>query len=209
MGFLQNLLPQEKIFNDGLIQLATLSLDCCNNLKTLLSEIEPNSKTQQALFDHKTKAKQLLEDYTVALCRSFITPYDREDMQSLAVTLYKIPKRANKIKSKLAIDCGVKHRGDFLKLIDIVLQQANLLVDMIEQFNKHSMMRVHDASMQIHQLEDEQDALVAELTQQLAANCPDVKEFIIVKDIYDMLEKLADNYRDASDLGMRIILKHS
>ena len=37
----------------------------------------------------------------------------------------------------------------------------------------------------------------------------DMKELILRKDIYDMLEKVIDRYRDAAGVALQIVLKHS
>lgn len=37
----------------------------------------------------------------------------------------------------------------------------------------------------------------------------DIRNLILRKDIYDMLEKVLDRYRDAAGIALQIVFKHS
>jgi len=130
-------------------------------------------------------------------------------MQELATTLYKIPKRANKIKSRLLAYDVQNHSARLQIFLDIALEQAVALETMIGDFNMHRMTRVHEMSQQIHHLEDQSDDLLAQHLTELTDERIDIKDFILMKNIYDLMEKMTDAFRDASDLTLRIILKHS
>src|SRR3977135_3683236 len=44
----------------------------------------------------RRKDKQITQELTEQLCKTFITPLEREDIQALAAALYKIPKTVEK-----------------------------------------------------------------------------------------------------------------
>lgn len=208
---LQKLLPQDKVFNESLYEMAKIAHQSCVALRTLFvsqdaAEIAQHSK---AILEAKNRSKQTFEAMTTALCNSFITPYDREDMQELATTLYKIPKRANKVKSRVLAYDIAKHRGSVLVFVDIALEQATALEQVVEDFNQHRMMRVNEVCQRIHDLEDKSDELLAQHLTALSDEQIAVKDFILMKNIFDLLEKMTDAFRDASDVALRIILKHS
>ncbi len=208
---LSKLLPQDKIFNDNLFEMAKIAHQSCQALHTLATsrsedEIE---KLSVSILESKNASKQTFESMTAALYKSFITPYDREDMQELATTLYKIPKRANKIKSRLmAYDVG-PHADRLMVFLNIALEQATALETMIEDFNAHRNSRVQVMGQRIHELEDKSDDLLAQHLTALTDQNIDIKDFILMKNIFDLLEKMTDAFRDASDLAMRISMKHS
>lgn len=208
--FLQKLLPQDKIFNDNLYAMAKIAHQSCQSLKSLANatggEVEPLSA---AILEAKNQAKLTFESMTTALYKSFITPYDREDMQELATTLYKIPKRANKIKSRLMAYDVSAHRDRLMVFLNIALDQATALETMIEDFNGHRMSRVQVMGQRIHELEDKSDDLLAQHLTALTDENINIKDFILMKNIFDLLEKMTDAFRDASDLAMRITMKHS
>lgn len=208
---LLKLLPQDKLFNDTMWQMAQLAHQSCQDLHALLlanTEVD-RGRISQEIVASKNKSKAALESMITALCHSFITPFDREDMQALAVTLYKIPKKANKIKSRLLVNDSKQYDEDFLLLLTVTLEQGAALERMVEDFNKHRMQAVHQAAQQIHELEDKSEEMLAQKIAELSNKCGDVKEFILIKDIFDMVGKMTALFRDSADLALRIIMKHS
>ena len=207
---LSKLLPQDKIFNDNLLEMAKIAHHSCQALHTLATASGTESdKLSAEILEAKNQSKNVFESMTTALYKSFITPYDREDMQELATTLYKIPKRANKIKSRLLAYDVAAHRDRLMVFLNIALEQATALETMIEDFNQHRSTRVHVAGQRIHELEDKSDDLLAQHLTALTDENINIKDFILMKNIFDLLEKMTDAFRDASDLAMRISLKHS
>ena len=208
---LQKLLPQDKVFNDSLFEMAKIAHQTCQSLKSLFlaketAEIEQHS---QDILAEKNQCKTTFESMTKALAQSFITPYDREDMQELATTLYKIPKRANKIKSRLLAYDTSKHSASLLTFMDLALEQSVALEEMIKDFNQHRSLRVQVMGQRIHELEDQSDDLLAKHLTALTDENINIKDFILMKNIFDLLEKMTDAFRDAGDLALRISLKHS
>ena len=53
------------------------------------------------------------------------------------------------------------------------------------------------------------DLMLGELLVSLFNEGHTVRDLILRKDIYDMLEKVIDRYRDAAGVALRIVLKHS
>ena len=53
------------------------------------------------------------------------------------------------------------------------------------------------------------DEVLGQLLKNLFKGDRDVRDLILRKDVYDMLEKVLDRYRDASAVALQIVLKHS
>ena len=51
----------------------------------------------------RRKDKRITQELTEQLCKTFITPLEREDIQALAAALYKIPKTVEKIGERILI----------------------------------------------------------------------------------------------------------
>ena len=56
--------------------------------------------TMTEFVQSRRKDKQITEDITEALCKTFVTPLEREDIEALSLALYKIPKTAEKFCEK-------------------------------------------------------------------------------------------------------------
>ena len=70
----------------------------------------------------RRKDKRITQQITEELCRTFVTPLEREDIEALAFALYRIPKMVEKIVERLAIypgripHVGLAHQAGLLQL---------------------------------------------------------------------------------------------
>src|SRR6266478_1574929 len=70
-----------------------------HHLVALLGKLEHHdSPASLDEFVHsRRKDKEITQELTEQLCKTFITPLEREDIQALAAALYKIPKTVEKM----------------------------------------------------------------------------------------------------------------
>ena len=64
-------------------------------LAALLRE-SPDGPTVDDFIQARRKDKRIAEQITEELCKTFVTPLEREDIEALSVALYQIPKTAEK-----------------------------------------------------------------------------------------------------------------
>ena len=62
----------------------------------------------------RRKDKRITEEITEQLCRIFVTPLEREDIESLSIALYKIPKTVEKFSEKFLLCRAQIRDADFL-----------------------------------------------------------------------------------------------
>lgn len=207
-----SLLPKKDRFSGLLEQLSNEAHRCAGDLRVF---VESNDKAASAaagagISACKSRAKVLVMDVTQELCRSFITPYDREDIQDFSVALYKIPKLIEKIKDRMELHGLSKDRGDLTAQIDLIIQEAEAMDVMVDALiHKRDARQIQDKVELLHALEQKGDAVLSDLLGQLFRGDHDARELILRKDIYDMLEKVIDSYRDAAAAAFQIVLKHS
>ncbi|HEY0901827.1 MAG TPA: hypothetical protein VGD95_06860, partial [Micavibrio sp.] len=83
--------------------------------------------------------------------------------------------------------------------------------EMVKELIKpaHDDKRIFMVARQLQELENKGDAILSELLVELFKGDNDARDLILRKDIYDMLEKVVDRYRDAASVALQIVLKHS
>lgn len=205
--------PREDKFSRLLEQLSAEAQACARHLKTFAESDNPDeqSRAGQAIAESKATAKLLSSQVTKELCRTYITPFDREDIQDFASELYKIPKTIEKIKDRLATHHLSNAKGDFSRQIDLIVQEAEAMEDMVRELTKkgHDTKRIVAKAAVLQNLEHKGDTVLGELLVSLFKDNTDARDMILRKDIYDMLEKVIDRYRDAAAVALQIVLKHS
>lgn len=208
MEFLKTLLPREDKFFALMRALSDQAHDSAALLKTY---IEGKDKAAgKKLAESKVEAKRLMEQLTREVALSFITPFDREDIQEFGNHLYKIVKTADKIRERLALHSLDNAKGDFTRQMDLIVAEAEVMQEIVEALtHKGAAKVIVEKVAMLHDLENDGDVALGQLLVHLFENTADTRALILRKDIYDMLEKVLDRYRDAAAIALQIVLKHS
>src|ERR1051325_6125475 len=150
MFSIQKLLGHDEKFFDLLEASAQQADSSVHHLVALLAKLEHRDSqhsleefvhrdSQHSLeeFVHsRRKDKQITQELTEQLCKTFITPLEREDIQALAGALYKIPKTVEKIGERVLICPEDLHGRDFRKQVELLDQAAETVMAMVKQLRK-------------------------------------------------------------------------
>lgn len=209
-----SLLPREEKFYDLLDAMTGHAEQSCRTLKCLMEETDPQcqQKCQEDLSHIKHEAKLVLQRTVEEVCRSFVTPFDREDIQEMMINLYQIPKVCEKLKERMKVlgSETLSDPGDFTRLTALLLRQAEEFRPIINSLRgKNDLKLISEKCRYIHELEEEGDRILNQLLTELFARTSDPKELFIRRDLYLMLEDVTDDYRDAANIALRVVLKHS
>ncbi len=205
------LLPSADRFNELLAELAGKSCEGAAHLKDYV-EGDAVRKEQAAskIGICKSEAKKISSDITLELCTSYITPFDREDIQDLTGSLYKIPKMIEKIQERLEIYGAAIEKKDFTLQVTLIQQEAEALDLMVKALlKKQDTDTIKSQAELLYELENRGDQLLSQLLATLYSEDRPARELMASKDIYDMLEKVIDRYRDVAGVALRIVLKYS
>jgi hypothetical protein len=211
MGFLSRLLPQEDKFHKLIRAMSEKAEAGAILLRDFAGSTDEasRSKFSRAIIDNKAASKELSQQMTKELAISFVTPFDREDIQDLATNLYKIPKIVDKIRERLELH-GMKNDEGYNRQLALIVQEASEMQDVVEALTRKGATKVIvDKVAVMHDLESKGDDLLGQLQSTLFRSEVDARELILRKDIYEMLEKVMDRYRDAAATALQIVLKHS
>ena len=206
------LMPREDRFLHLIEDLAKQASVCARHLKAFIEAKDPQSRNNAsgAIEEARTRARTLATEMTQQLCKSFITPFDREDIQDFTADLYKIPKTIEKVKNRIALHDLSVEKGGFSRQVDLIVEEADAMDDMVRNLvtGKDSK-KIQDKIALLYELEHKGDAILSELLTSLFNGSDDARDLILRKDIYDMLEKIIDRYRDAAGVALQIVLKHT
>ncbi len=212
LQLLSNLLPKEDKFYTMLDDLADSANKSVHQLATLIHTQDTSQRqtTAGAIKEAKTQAKGTLTRMNLEVCRTFVTPFDREDLQEFATTLYTIPKLVDKITSRLMAKPANIQREHLSKMVDAMTRQADTLTEVMARLRKSPNLNEMNRLVGIiHEQEDRGDDLLGEMIDSIFRSEELTADLIIRKDIYEMMEDVTDYYRDVSNVALRIVLKHS
>jgi uncharacterized protein Yka (UPF0111/DUF47 family) len=177
---------------------------------TEMLDTPEEKRSLNAFINARRKDKRITQELSEHLSRTFVTPLEREDIQALAISLYKIPKTVEKFGEHFMFS-GPHVRDLPLNRQMKMLEQAGAtLVTLVKELRKGvNLERVKAQNDILQEIEGEADKLMLEVLRDLYNGDHSALRVIVLKDLYELLEKVFDRCRDAGNIVFHIVLKHS
>ncbi len=178
--------------------------------KILASEGAAQAANIHEVIQTRRKDKRITQEITEELCKTFVTPFEREDIEALSIALYRIPKTIEKLVERLTI-CPARIPRDTLQRQVVLLEDAvESVVVMVKQLRKGTQLdKIKNANDRLQFAEGEADKLMLANVKELYNGPYDAKEVLILMELYDLMETAIDRCRDAGQVVFQIILKYS
>lgn len=206
----KNLWPQEACFFDNfetqaklLNEAALIFLDIASNERNMIDKI-------QEIKHLETEADKITHATLEALHKTFITPFDRDDIHRLTTLLDDIIDEV-----EAAADCLIIYKIEQLTssakgaaniLAACTLEICYLVKNLRDLKNIQSMMKHFE---HISRGKSEADQLTRNALGQLFEEEPDARMIIKWKEIYEHLDKSIDLCDDVANLIEGIVLEYS
>jgi len=182
-----------------------------HHLVDLLAKIESKGSPDLAvLAQSRREDKRITQELTEQLTKTFITPLEREDIQALAAALYKIPKTVEKIGERMLISPQDLPKVTFARQVELLDRAAETVLAMVKQLRKGmNVNTAREMNAKLQTIEGDADDLELELLRDLYQGNYDAKHIIFLRDLYELLEKVIDRCRDAGNVILQVVLKHT
>lgn len=206
---IQRLLGKEDRFFDLLEASAAEAATSIKSLSKYLQHPELLTKLDEFIALRR-KDKAITAEISEALCTTFVTALEREDIQALSDALYKIPKTVEKIAERMTLAPDLLKGLNLTSHMALMEKAADTVVAMIKELRRGiHMERVKALNDQLQAIEGEADKNLLELLRGLYKAPNDGVRAIFLKDIYELIEKVFDRCRDAGNVVNHIVLKNS
>lgn len=206
---LQKIFGKTDVFYDLLEASAEEARTSVQALAQLINQ-PPADRSMEALILSRQKDKKITQQIDEALCRTFVTDLEREDVEALSNALYKIPKIVEKIAERMLIAPDRLKGVDFSTHLKMMQEATDTVVTIVQELRrKLHLERVKDLSAKLNYIEGEADKLMVEMLRDLYSGKHECVTVIFLKDIYDLMEKVYDRCRDAGNVVSHIVLKYS
>jgi len=199
-------LPKKDKFFDLLTELAVYMLDTAKLLKEMFDKNDNFSEYSSRIHILENKCDDLTHSVIHELNESFITPIDREDIFALINSLDDIVDYIDRVALRINIYKLKTPLSFSVELSDILLQQANKLVELIKIL--HNQKGATENIFIIKNLETEGDMVFREALINLFENEPDIKELIKKKEILETIEKAVDKCQNTATVIEGILIKN-
>lgn len=182
---------------DGADTLVTMVQDTSGNLESYMKKI----KNAEHACD------ELTHKITTKLNKSFITPFDREDIYMLVVALDDVLDYID-AGARAILMYDIRQINDHAKQFAKVIQGLAIeLHSAISILAKPNGMNQH--IVEIHRLENEADDIYFRAIGELFRNTTDPIAIIKWKEVYEILESATDRCESVANIIESVILKHN
>ncbi len=130
MKTLQQLLGRNDRFFDLLESSAKEALASVQLLLDLMKNPDVSPPLDEVIRARR-KDKQITEQITEELCKTFITPLEREDIEKLSVALYKIPKMVEKFSERFLVCRSQAASHDFSRQLTLLKESTETVATMV------------------------------------------------------------------------------
>ena len=157
----------------------------------------------------RRKVKALSEEIGECIGTTSSSRIDREEIQALALILYKVPKTIEKFAERYALS-GIGFPGTTFEIQAQMLDEAvRIVVIMFRDMKKYNVAVVTRQNSRLQQIEGDADKLMLVQLRGLYDGQYETTVAIALKDLYEILEKAIDHCRDAGNAVAQVVLKHS
>jgi len=207
MGLL-NFLPREDQYFDLFTQMTLYISEAARTLVEMLSD-------KQADFEEYSKRIKSLEhacdelthNVATRLNRSFITPFDREDIYMMSSALDDIVDLIDDAARAIVI-FGVQEVTEHARNFASVIQRMSVeLCDVVSTLKRPK--NVTPRLVEIHRLENEGDDIYHAALAELFHDAKDPLTVLKWKEIYEKLEAAVDRCENVANIIESVIIKHS
>lgn len=208
MFSLQRLLGQEDKFF-SLLQAGAEEARTSIRALVCLLERPDKSATLDGFVEPRRNEKRIANEISDALCSTFVTAFEREDIEALSQALYRIPKTVEKVGERTLLAPHLLEGVDLSRHIVMLESAITILVSMITALRQTNLEQMRSLNAKLQEVEGKADDLMLEVLGVLYSGKYDARKSIFLKDIYELLEKVVDRCRDAGNVLNQIALKNS
>jgi len=207
MGLL-NFLPKEEQYFALFIQMTVYISDAARELKEMLADKNHDYREYvRRIKGLEHACDELTHSISTKLNKSFITPFDREDIYTMSTELDDIVDLINDAARSI-VDYDVKEIKDYARgFADVIVRMAEQLREIVSTLQKPK--NITQRLVEIHRLENEGDDIYHAAIAELFHEERDPITVLKWKEVYEKLEAAVDRCENVANIIESVVIKHT
>jgi predicted phosphate transport protein (TIGR00153 family) len=204
-----SLIPRETKFFDMFEEVAAIQTRAAGKFLDMVKEYDRLDARSNELRFEELASDEVVERIIQALDKSFITPFDREDIHTLATSLDDVLDNMEETANRFAMFRIDKLTPEAVSLAEIIQDCCLHLEHAIRALRtmKNAQL-VQNHLKEIGQLENKADKIYRDTESKLFANPPaDILLLIKWRELYSLLEATVDACKNVSQVISEIVIK--
>jgi uncharacterized protein Yka (UPF0111/DUF47 family) len=204
-----HLLPRDTVFYDLFEGLSGHAVKAASTVQQLARSFPDVTPFIQRIREEEHQADELAHQCLDRLDRTFITPFDREDIHTLVGELDDIIDGVDALAKRFPLFHVKRMEDIFIKQTGVLLKATEMVDEAVKRL-RHSrkLPDLSDALIAIHTQESIGDDNHHAAMSGLFNGSVDALEVLKWKELYDMMEDAIDDCEDVGNTLERIVLKN-
>jgi len=206
-GWFQALMPKEERFFTLFEKHATIVVAGAEALRGLLRGGDSIEEYCQQIFQREAEADDVTREVLIAVRRSFVTPFDRSDIQDLITSMDDAIDQMNKTAKTIVLFEVRSFEPQMQQMAEIILQSAKLLSEAVPLLSAigNNAGRLGTLTTRLITIEEEADDLYNRglkalfLSSRSEEGQGNAMKFVVGSELYDHLEKVVDRFEDVAN----------
>lgn len=204
-----NLLPKDTVFFDLFENLAGHAVQAAEHLRQMIKTYPQHEVHLQKIRDEEHAADNLAHTALDRLDRTFITPFDREDIHALVGELDDIIDTIDALAKRLPLFHVKGIDPIFINQADVLVQATVLVRDAVHRLRKsRKLSELSEKLIAIHHSESIGDDNHHAAMSHLFDGTVEPLEVMKWKELHDLVEQAIDGCEDVGNVLERIVLKN-
>lgn len=206
-----SLIPREMRFCDMLDEATGIVSRAADKFLDMVANFDNLSERASDLKDDEVRCDAVIERILTELSKSFITPFDREDIHTLASRLDEILDNMEETAHRIAVFRISQPPSDTVTLARYIVECCGHLEQAVHlSRNLKDHQRIQKHLVEVGRLENEADRIYRNADAALFANSTtDMLALVKMREIYSWLEETVDACKDAANVISEIVIKGS
>ena len=204
---------REKHFFPTYLKQAETAQIASKYLKELVKSDDPEERKllTRMIKKQESTGDELLREFYVELNGAFITPFDREDMNALAMDLDKFLDFINHSAKTILMYNPKKIDKQIKEIIDNIHEDASIMMEifgLLDDLGKNHQ-QISELCQKVTLIEHAVDDIYGDYISYLFSNEQDEIELLKLKEIAQVIEDTTDRAKDVTTTVKSIIIKES
>jgi hypothetical protein len=212
LGFMKMFMPKDRVFYGLFEEMTGTLVEMGKAFGDALSieDLDTRNAALRRLNDYEHACDSITHKIFIELGRNFITPFDREDIHSLASALDDIADFTWG-SAKRILNYGLQSIDENMRGFAVIIQDSigALHSGIHELRNMKNLTAITDCCVKVNSLENDADEILDKATIKLFSTKMEAIELIKLKDLYEEMELVTDKCEDAANVIETIIIKYS
>jgi predicted phosphate transport protein (TIGR00153 family) len=212
LGWFQALMPREEKFFDLFARHAQTVVSGAKAMRELLDGGPGVADCCARILAHENEADAVTREVMLAVRRTFITPFDRGDIQDLITSMDDAIDQMQKTAKAITIFEVTSFEPGMRQMGDIIVRASGITVEAVEALRKmrQESGRISSLAEEMTRIEEQSDLLHDHGIRDLyhAHRTQDPMAFIVGAEIYGHLEKVVDRFEDVANRVNGIVIEH-